>query len=217
MTGSSDHHGRMNNTDPRPSFAKSLELAGATINAVKPDQLNNSTPCGNYNVRELLGHLLSGLDRAGAVGRNENPFGGPETIEAANGDWIAAWEEMATQTIAAWVDPATLTRPTALPWAAESGALALWSYVAEITVHTWDLAQATNQNPAWDNDVVSESLAVMERILPAAGRTEMFASIRATMPEDMRDGPAPYASAVPVDTNATLINRLVAHVGRDPR
>ena len=103
-----------------------------------------------------------------------------------------------------------------LPWAAESGDLALRSYVAEITIHTWDLACATGQNPAWQEDVVAVSLEVMRQILPAEGRSEMFDAIRATMPEEMRGGTDPYAAAVPVGADAPLIDQLVAHVGRLP-
>ena len=103
-----------------------------------------------------------------------------------------------------------------LPWAAESGALALRTYVAELTVHTWDLARATGQQPAWDDEVLTMSLDVMREILPAEGRREMFDAIRATMPEEMRGGPDPYDAAEPVAADAALIDQLVAHVGRRP-
>jgi hypothetical protein len=103
-----------------------------------------------------------------------------------------------------------------LPWAAESGALALRSYIAEFTTHTWDLAQATGQHPTWDDDVLTLSLQVMQQILPAVGRREMFEAIRATLPEEMRNATDAYAAAIPVGTDAPLIDQLVAHVGRTP-
>lgn len=56
----------------------------------------------------------------------------------------------------------------------------------------------------------------MRQILPAGGRSEMFDAIRATMPEEMRNNPDPYAAAVPVGSDAPLIDQLVAHVGRNP-
>lgn len=202
--------------DPRPAFAGSLALTRAAVAAVRPDQLANPTPCGTFSVAELLGHLLFALDRAARVGRNENPFAGPEHLEPDDGDWVGAWDRLEALAVAAWVDDATLTRPTPLPWAAESGALALRSYVAELIVHTWDLAQGTEQRPAWDDDIVALSLAVMRQILPAEGRREMFEAIRATMPEEARAMPDPYDAAVPVAADAALIDQLVAHVGRRP-
>jgi uncharacterized protein (TIGR03086 family) len=203
--------------DPRPAFAKSVALVGVTVAGVRPDQMTNPTPCGTYNVRQLLGHLLAALDRVVVVGRNEeNPFARPEDIEPADGDWVAAWHRLEAEATAAWADPTSLTRPTMLPWAAESGALALRSYVAEFSAHTWDLAQATGQEPVWDDEVLAISLQVMRQILPAEGRREMFDAIRATMPEEMRGGPDPYDAAVVVDGDASLIDQLVAHVGRRP-
>lgn len=202
--------------DPRPMLTTSIAVAGAVIGAVRPDQMANSTPCGSYDVRELLGHFLAALDRVGVVGRDENPFVRPEEIVPADGDWVAAWHQLAEQATAAWADPAALVRPTKLPWAAASGALALRTYVAEFTAHTWDLAQATGQHPAWDDEVLTMSLDVMREVLPAEGRRAMFDAIRATMPEDMRGRPDPYDAAVPVEPGASLIDQLIAHVGRRP-
>jgi len=218
------HDGGMNTTtstatlaDPRPAFAKAVALAGVTIAAVQPEQLANPTPCGTFDVRLLLGHLLGVLDRVAVVGHNiENPFARPEELEPADGDWVAAWRRLEQEAHAAWADPAALTRPTMLPWAAESGSLALRSYVAELTTHTWDLAQATGQQPAWDDAVLAVSLDVMREILPAAGRAEMFDAMRSTMPEEMRNGADPFQAAVPVAADAALIDQLVAHVGRRP-
>jgi uncharacterized protein (TIGR03086 family) len=202
--------------DPRPTFAKALTAASSAIAAVRPDQMANPTPCGTYNVSELLNHLVVALDRVGVVGRGENPFAQPEEMQPADGDWLASWNREALEAENAWADPAVLARPTMLPWAAESGALALRSYIAEFCVHTWDLAKATGQQLAFDAEVVSISLDVMREILPAIGRREMFDAIRATMPEEARGGPDPYAAAVPVAADAPLIEQLVAHVGRRP-
>jgi uncharacterized protein (TIGR03086 family) len=203
-------------SDPRPAFAKALAIAESAIAGTRADQMDKPTPCGEYNVRQLIGHLLFALDRVAVVGRGENPFARPEEVDVPGDDWIGAWKQLAAQAADAWADPAALARPTMLPWAAESGDLALRSYVAEFSTHTWDLAQATGQNPAWDNEVLTLSLEVMRKILPAAGRLEMFAAIKATMPEEMRGGADPYDVAVPVADDASLIDQLVAHVGRRP-
>ena len=204
-------------TDPRPAFARSVALAGAAVAAVRPDQLGDPTPCGTFTVHEVMAHLLGVLDRITVVGHGvENPFGRPEEYEPTDGDWTTTWASFASAAHAAWQDDAALTRPTMLPWAAESGALALRTYVAELTVHTWDLARGTGQELAWDDEVLTMSLDVMRQILPAEGRREMFDAIRAQMPEDRRGEPDPYALAVPVPADAPLIDQLVAHVGRQP-
>jgi uncharacterized protein (TIGR03086 family) len=204
-------------TDPRPFLATAITLAGETIAAVRPDQLTNPTPCGSYNVHDLLGHLMGAVDRLTVVGRGvENPFARPEEIFPEDGDWVATWLAFATSATEAWLDDAALVRPTMLPWAAESGDLALRTYVAEISIHTWDLAKATGQEPGWNAEVLTVSLDVMREVLPATGRREMFDAIRATMPTEMQGEPDPYDAAIAVAADAALIDQLVAHVGRTP-
>lgn len=203
--------------DPRPFLATAIALGGSTLAAVLPEQLSNPTPCGSYDVRELLGHLHGALDRLAVVGRNvENPFTRPEEFFPDNGDWVGLWKQFSDEVTAAWLDDAALIRPTMLPWAAESGSLAMRTYVAEISIHTWDLAKATGQEPLWDSDVLALSVDVMRTVLPAAGRSEMFDAIRATMPPEMQGKPDPYDAAVAVPVQAPLIDQLVAHVGRNP-
>ena len=72
--------------------------------------------------------------------------------------------------------------------------------MSEITTHTWDLACATGQRPAFDDGVVGLSLATMQIALPP----------------EMRGGEVPFAAPVPVADDAPAIDRLVAWVGRRP-
>jgi uncharacterized protein (TIGR03086 family) len=207
-----------NISDPRPFVNRSVVLAGSVVAAVRLDQMDSPTSCGTFTVHGLLGHLLGALDRVAVVGRGvDNPFARPEHFEPVDGDWTALWNQFAAKAEGAWHDPAALTRPTMLPWAAESGALALRTYVAEFIVHTWELAQATDQNVVWDDELTAMSLRVMRDILPAAGRSEMFATMRANLPEEMRGAADPYGAAVDIEPDAPLIEQLVAYVGRDPR
>ncbi len=62
----------------------------------------------------------------------------------------------------------------ALPWIGGSGADVLASYFSELTVHTWDLATATGQQPDWDDTVVTAALEVARRMLPAENRRALY-------------------------------------------
>ena len=101
----------------------------------------------------------------------------------------------------------------ALPWLEGSGADVLESYFSELTVHTWDLATATCQEPDWDDVVVTAALEA-PRILPAENRRALYAEISAAMGLD--EVAVPFAEAVPVPEGAPAIDRLVAWNGRDP-
>ena len=74
---------------------------------------------------------------------------------AADDDWADAWATSGAHAVEAWRDDAVLDRPMALPWIQGSGAEVLTSYFSELTVHTWDLATATGQQPHWDDTVVT--------------------------------------------------------------
>ena len=163
------------------------------------------TPCESMNVGQLFGHLIGAFQRLAAAARgDEDPFGGsfhPIVTTVAADQWSDAWTEVAHEVQAAWTDPALLAALITLPFATLPGAVVLGIYTSEVTVHTWDLAKATGQHPAWDDEVVASALAVMRIGLPA----------------EPRGGEFPFGGVVPVPANAPLIDQLVAWNGRDPR
>jgi uncharacterized protein (TIGR03086 family) len=183
------------------------------IAGVRPDQLTAPTPCPDMDVRTMLGHLVGVLDRIAALGTGDDPFSVVET-HAPDDGWSAAWATSGALAAAAWRDDAVLERPIALPWIQGSGAEVLTSYFSELTVHTWDLATATGQQPPWDDTVVTAALEARP-ILPAENRLAVFEEISAAMGLD--EVAVPFAEAVPVPVDAPAIDRLVAWNGRDPR
>jgi len=203
-------------SDVRTVFAKAMATGGDVIAAVRPGQLDDPTPCTDYDVRTLMGHMVGVLEKVALMGRGEDPFGGADPATALADDaWLAAWSDAAQRVGEAWADGASLVRTVRLPWAEDSGAGTLASYCSEITVHTWDLATATGQSPAWDGEVMATAWEAI-RGMPGEGRAEMFAAIKAGMPEAYRTSPDPFADPVPVPDDAPLIDRLVAWNGRRP-
>jgi uncharacterized protein (TIGR03086 family) len=164
------------------------------------------------DVRAMLGHLVGVLDRIAALGQGEDPFAVTETPVPDDG-WSDAWTTAARRAADAWRDDAVLERPMALPWIQGSGAQVVASYFSELTVHTWDLAMATDQQPDWDDTVVTAALAA-RHILPAENRRALFEEISAAMGLD--EVAIPFAEAVSVPDDAPAIDRLVAWNGRDP-
>jgi uncharacterized protein (TIGR03086 family) len=189
-------------TDPRPAFAAATATACAVAAAVRPDQLDDPTPCSEYDVRTLLGHLVAVLRRVAAVGRGEHPFSVPQvTTDVPDDGWSAAAQAAADDVLAVWADPALLGRELTLPFGTFPGAAALATYTAELTTHTWDVAVATGQDPEWDPQVLTVALAATHRALLADGR-----------------GPGvPFGPVVLVPEDAPPIDRLIAWQGRDPR
>ena len=200
--------------DPRMTFAKAVALATAVIERVGPHQLANPTPCPEYDVEALLGHLVVVLRRVAALGRGDDPFAAG-VMAPVDGDLKGAWKAAARQVDEAWADDSVLGRTMRLPWAEASGAAMLVSYLNEVTVHTWDLATATGQRPAWDPQILSLAFDGI-RFLPGENRSSMFEAMRSGMPPERQDFAYPFADAVPVADDAPLIDRLVAWNGRRP-
>jgi uncharacterized protein (TIGR03086 family) len=189
-------------TDPRPAFGSAVGTAVAVIAAVRPDQLPGRTPCTEYDVRALVGHLVAVLRRVAAVGRGEPPFSVPQVTTGVPDDgWGAAARAAADEVLGVWADDGVLDRELTLPFGVYRGSVALGAYTAEVTTHTWDLARATGQDPDWDERALAVALPATRRILPA----------------EVRGGPVPFAAVVPVPDDAPLVERLVAWQGRDPR
>ena len=199
-------------TDPRPILDRAIATGGVVVAGVRPDQLDDPTPCTEMDVRALLGHLVGVLDRITALGNGEDLFSVGE-VPAPNDAWSDAWAAAAARAGEAWSDDAVLERPMALPWIQGSGADVLTNFLSELTVHTWDLATGTGQQPAWDETVVLAALEAPE-VLPAQNRRALFEQIAAAMGVD--EVAVPFAEAVPVPADAPAIDRLVAWNGRDP-
>jgi len=224
VTGYGAHHRPMTITsatltgsDVRTVFSKAMATGGDVVAGVRPDQLDAPTPCTEYDVRTLVSHLIGVLERVTLMGRGGNPMAAPDKVVGLADDaWLAAWADATQRLQEAWADDESLTRLVRLPWAEQSGAATLASYCNEITVHTWDLASATGQRPAWDAEVVRTAWESIIRGLPGEGRAEMFAAAKAGMPEPHRSRPDPFAAPVPVPDDAPLIDQLVAWNGRRP-
>jgi uncharacterized protein (TIGR03086 family) len=186
--------------EPHILLGRAATLAGHTIAAVRPDQLARPTPCAEFDVRGLLGHLVAATMRIGHAGRGEDPLLAPHMIEGvADTEWTTAWNNVADDAVAAWADPARLGEDAVLQFATLPGFVAIGLYTSELTVHTWDLARATDQTVTWDDAVCSSALGIMRNVLPPDRGDEI-----------------PFASAVYVGDDAPLIDQLVAWNGRRP-
>jgi uncharacterized protein (TIGR03086 family) len=189
-------------TDPRPTFFAAARLACDTVADVSPAQLADPTPCTEFDVRALLGHLVAVLRRVASVAAGTPAVGQvPLVTDVPDDGWSAAVRAAVGDVEAAWADPAVLDRQMQLPFGRLPGAAALASWTGELSTHTWDLAVATGQSPAWDEQVLTGALAAVRVKLPTAERPPGI----------------PFGNAVPVADDAPVIDRLVAWQGRDPQ
>ncbi len=183
--------------DPRPAYAAATAWATHLLEGVTDDQLDAPTPCDEFDVRTLAGHLIATAGRAVALGEGTDVFAVPriaDTHDAAGyADLVARAQEM-------WADDSKLAAMVKVPWGEVPGAGALWGYVNETLVHGWDLAVATGQPAEADPSVVEPVLTIARRFIPAEIRAE---------------SEVPFAAVVEPRPEAGPTERLANWSGRD--
>jgi len=203
-------------SDPRDVLARAMATAVEVIAAVRPDQMELPTPCDDYDVRGLIAHLVAVLDRLEMFGtRGDIGSVGVQSEILADDEWVGRWDTTVHRVLDAWADDSRLDAEMQLPWRRMTGRPALAIYTNELTVHTWDLAHATGQHPAWDPEVLAVSFRAIHVELPDAARAAMWSEVAAQMPPGVPFA-APFGDAVEVPADAPVVERLVAWNGRRP-
>jgi uncharacterized protein (TIGR03086 family) len=202
-------------TDSRVLFGQGVALAREIIAGVQPAQLTAPTPCHDYDVRELLGHLVHVIDRVAVIGRGDDPFATPLRELPSDGGWLAAFDDATARAREVWADDEVMTRTIVLPWSQVSGSETLLGYLNEVIVHTWDLATATGQTLTVPDEVVEAAFGAIQATLPGGERGAFFAEFAKSMP-DLGEFTPPFADEVPTPADAPLLDRLVAWNGRRP-
>ncbi|MFF9480746.1 TIGR03086 family metal-binding protein [Streptomyces sp. NPDC014733] len=165
-------------------------------------QLDAPTPCTEYAVRNLLGHLM-GLTAAfrDTAAKELGPSTGTSPGSALP-DIAPGWrDELAARLDAlatAWHRPAAWEGETQAGGITLPAALAGRIALNELVLHGWDLARATGRPYAPDTASLGVSYALLAPAAEDPDRGGMF-------------GPA-----VPVPDDATLLDRVVALSGRRP-
>ena len=188
--------------DPRAALLEAVDQAVAVVGLVTPDRLAAPTPCAEYDVRHLTGHLVAVLRRIAHVAGGGHAFDVPSIVlDLADDAWRPAAEANAAGLRTAWAEDAVLDRVLRLPWGEVPGRGAALAYVQELTTHAWDLATALDRQDVLDPALAELALAAAQRFVPA----------------QPRGGPIPFEAPVEVADDAPVYERLVAWLGRDPR
>ncbi|HWN36577.1 MAG TPA: TIGR03086 family metal-binding protein [Pseudonocardia sp.] len=157
--------------DPRPLYQRALSWVHDLADGVRPDQLTGPTPCPEFDVRALLGHLVATVERARVIGEGGDPFAVPRVVTGlADLAWAPAYAEATATMWTVWSDERRLDASVTAPWGTIPGRAAMLGYLNETLVHGWDLAVATGQPPEADADLASTALALAPRVIPAEPR-----------------------------------------------
>ncbi|PID52851.1 MAG: TIGR03086 family protein [Micrococcales bacterium] len=155
--------------DLRPELAAAQEWLAGLIDAVSPRQRSWPTPCREYTVQDLVGHVCAAVERLHLMGEGQDPADTEQVqrLPDDTGTWGRTFRTIAEPARASWKDE-RLTAEVIAPWGPVPGWSVVAMHLCEALVHGWDLAVATGQPAEADQAVAEAGLA--------AGRTEQLAN-----------------------------------------
>ena len=167
------------------------------IAAIPADGLDAPTPCGDWDLRELLDHIVDVLtsltDAVAAPGDSPSPSPSPGR---GAGDWGRALADLAARNRLGWAEPGVMDRTMAVGDGTMSAPTVASSTLLELVVHGWDVGQATGEAPAIPDVLAAPILAFARGAIDDASRGDNFAA-------DLGVGDTPS-------------DQLLAYLGRKP-
>ncbi|MPZ86169.1 MAG: TIGR03086 family protein [Actinophytocola sp.] len=183
-------------------MARAATSAVEVARNVRPDQLDRSTPCPDWDVRALVNHLMfwSAFRSELAARKQQAPADDPitEQTDLTRGDWAETLASQLDKAVAAWGEPGATEGDTGLAGGSMPARMIGMMMVGELVVHGWDLARATGQSIETDPAV----LATVHEMVAAMG------------PQGREMGA--FGAEVTVPGSAPMLDRVLGLSGRDP-
>jgi uncharacterized protein (TIGR03086 family) len=153
-------------------------------------------PVDGWTARDVVRHLVEWFPGFLAMGSDERLPAGPSVDD----DPVAAWQTHADGVQAVLDDPGSADKQFSNQ---HTGTQPLREaidrfYTADVFMHTWDLARATGQDETLDPAFCAELLGGMEPI------------------EEIMRGSGQYGARVAVPEDASVQDRMLGFIGRDP-
>lgn len=180
----------------RGDYFEALGWVVDLMSATSLTQLDDPTPCDQFNVRLLIGHFIGTAHRSLATATGTPARDVPHVVTHVTDERLGAtFVDLAGRIHRAW-SRLQETAPVTAPWGACTAIDAVRGFTIETIAHGWDLAAATGQ----PRDVLDA----------AAQRCLLFAA--ATIPDRLRG--VMYDRPVRLDGPASATDRLANYLGR---
>jgi uncharacterized protein (TIGR03086 family) len=143
--------------DPAGSYTAALDANRKFVAGMGDVNWEGPTPCSEWNVRELLHHLLYGtlwIDDVFA-GKTVDEVGDKYDGDLIGSDPVASYDAAIAAAKAAIAKPGALEQICHLRRGDVSGADYMTSMFTDSFIHGWDLAKATGQDATLDPTLVA--------------------------------------------------------------
>ncbi|WP_409466141.1 TIGR03086 family metal-binding protein [Amycolatopsis sp. GA6-003] len=178
------------------------------LSSVRPEQWAAPTPCAEWNVRQLVNHLVRGnlnyVDLLAGGTREE--FLRMRDVDALGDDPLTAYPASVRLVAVAFGRPGALDEVLDYPLGKVTGRQALAVRAADSTIHAWDLARALGGNDRLDPALVTWISEDLETIYAGLAESPVAAETTHRF----------FAAAGTPSESASGQDRLLRLLGRDP-
>lgn len=178
------------------ALSEAFDHTHGVIAGVKADQMNDPTPCREWDVAALLAHTTGVVTGIGSAVAGQAPTTHGDFVLAA--DVAAQFRAAADAGLAAW-RAAGLDGETNIGAGPMPKQIALSINLVDTSTHSWDIARATNQAEDLPDDLAIMLLDITKGFL--TDEIRQFAGF---------DPPVQLAP------DASPTHKLVAYLGRQP-
>lgn len=185
-------------TDLLDNLDQAFRFAELVVDAIDEERRSDPTPCPDFDVTALVGHLVSGTRWYADI--PELGVADPSKLadpDLTGRDLSAVFREQAGRARASWT-PDRLSQEYTTPYGSMSGVEMTEFMVMELVAHGIDLAVAAGQSTRPDQELLGIAFGIT---------TGMGDNLR--VPKMM--GPE-----VPVAPDSPLLDRFLGLIGRDP-
>jgi uncharacterized protein (TIGR03086 family) len=174
---------------------RALDQTQILVGGVETNQMVLPTPCQEWDVRELLNHIVGGNRSYAGIARRDQRRRAPGE-DVLGDDPVEAYRQSAKDCKQAWSDPLLLDEMLPSHLGEMSGRTILGIHLVETVGHGWDLATATGQQTQFDPDIVQAAMEIVQGVLTELPRGTWFGPQRE------------------VSDDLSEIDRLAAFLGR---
>ncbi|MBQ1038827.1 TIGR03086 family metal-binding protein [Micromonospora sp. C81] len=158
----------------RQDYFDALDWVSDLATRVPVECFGTPTPCEDFDVRSLLGHLIGTAYRGLATARCTPMRDIPHVVDdVPDAELASTYARLAASIRTAWI-PLAAAEEVRAPWGTCSAMQAAQGFTVETITHGWDLAVATGQPSDAPNGIAGRSLSYAGAVVPDRLRGVMY-------------------------------------------
>lgn len=200
-------------TDLRELDRRAVEVSTDIVRRVRPSDLGRPTPCSEWNLGDLLGHMTAQHRGFAAASRGQGADltlwkSDPGALDAV-GDYQSAASAVLSAFAVEGVPERSFTLPEISTEIAFPGSQAIGFHFIDYVVHGWDVARTLGERYVLDDALAAAAERIAAMVPDGPERLSASAAFRPAL--------RPSPATDPVEGPATTpLDRVLLALGRSP-